>query len=133
MPVGADPNATFKVVLKCDQNLPKEEQPWFEFRYMSASKMRQQMNELRDRLMGEAEERTETEEETEKLWEKGVYFQYVKLGLVRWGNLKDPATGELVPFDIDKLDDYLTVAEIRELRDAFIEQGFGRDERKNFK
>lgn len=125
MPVSADPNATFKVSLKCDQHLPQAERPWFELKYMVARKLRKALDELDERLMAAVE--------MKDLPEKGIYFEYVRIGLVRWGNLKDPATGEAVSFDIDKLDDYLTIAEIRELRDYFISQGFGLDERKNFK
>lgn len=120
--LGTDPNAKFKVTLKNYMHLDEKERPYFFLKYFTAREMRRQLDETRDRLIKLAQ--------TSELPEKGVRFEYLKIGLVGWENVKD-ADGKPVPFDINEVDNYLTVAEIQELRDRWDEQGYGLEERKN--
>ncbi|HEW78612.1 MAG TPA: hypothetical protein ENH34_01405 [Phycisphaerales bacterium] len=118
MPLALEPNQTFKVVLESDKSKPKEEQPYFEFRFLSGRKWK----ELTRKKIGKSKDGADA---LDKL------FELLKSGLTGWGNMIDPDTGKSIDFDLKNLDRLLTMSEAGELLIKFQNQAVESNDLKN--
>ncbi len=120
MPRSLHKNATFKVELENDKEIPQESRPWFEFRYLSAAKMIE--------LVAKAEQIDVSEKGSEGL---RILFEVINSGLVGWGNMVDPQTDDPIPFEPERLGQLLTLNEAFELHEKMKNQGVDQDTLKN--
>jgi hypothetical protein len=99
MPAFSEPNRRYKIILEADKDKEAAIQTVF-FARSVTFRTHRKIAELVDRT------------NTESL---DSYFDDTKaalsLVLVGWKNFKHPETGEDIPFDIDKVEDYLTATE----------------------
>jgi len=120
MPIALEPSRTYRYVLKSDRDKPKEDQPFFEFRYLSGRAWKE-VAAVADDLENSAGGAAAIDS----------MYAMIKPGLVNWGNMIDPEMAQEIPFDLDELDRLLTMKETRELLEAFQNQGVGAEELKN--
>jgi len=106
MPLALDPEQTFDLVLKSDQDKPAAERPTFTFRYL-ANREWKVIAHLADHLDEAAEQGLDAL--------LGRMEEVLKMALVGWRNMIDPATGEEIPFDPNNLDRIINPAEMSEL------------------
>jgi len=104
----------FKIVLKSDQDRPEQEQPYFEFEHLSGHQWIERVK------IQESIEQAETGVEA-----VNRLFETLRIGLVGWGNMNNPETGQPIVFNVKKLQDLLTFGEARELNEAFIDKQLG--------
>jgi hypothetical protein len=106
MPLALDPDATFDLVLATDQERPEESRPSFIFRFM-ANRHWKELAHVADHL--------------DELGVQGIdavlgrMEDVLKLGLVGWKNMVDPATRKVIPYDPQDFDRLVTPAEMSEL------------------
>jgi len=101
MPLAIDPNETFEVVLKSDQDKPMPEQARFKFRYMTAREF------VRTAAVGDI-----SKEEAESLGTAAVaqkLFTAIRVNLVACLAIQTAAQAD------DELEDVLTISEAWEL------------------
>jgi len=120
MPLALEPGQTFRVVLESDKAKPEGEQPYFLFCHLSGRKWKEMA-----RLADSTSEAETGEEALDRI------YQALAVGLVGWGNMKNPDTGDDIAFDKAELDRLLTLGEAAELMAKFRNQGFGPAELKN--
>jgi hypothetical protein len=103
MPICCDPNETFTIVLKSDQNKPVEQQPRFIFHYLTGRQWKEcdRINEDAGKCKTNAEG-------------YDMVISGVKLGLKGWENLTN-RDGEAIQYDPANLDLVLTISEAWEL------------------
>ena len=108
MPLALEPNETFELILESDKDKPREIQPRFIYRHLTCrqhryiAKFRERLEELKkdastaiDNMMDEIK-KTAT------------------INLAGWVNMND-ADGKPIPFDIEKFEDIVGLAEANEL------------------
>ena len=119
-PLALDPEATFQVVLRSDKFKELEEQPYFEFKFISGAQCRRVSSD-RDKLP-----ESETGDELlDKLYE--IVARY----MVGWGNMIDPGTGAQIPYDPKALENIIHPTEAQELIDSLLTQGLEVRDLKN--
>ena len=101
MPFVVDPGAIHRIVLAADEN--KTPQPAFLYRHLSFRKFAE-FEALRSSIGKE-----DLSESIRK------QFAALADGLVGWENLVDPATGQPIAFDAEKMPDVLTISEAQEI------------------
>ena len=122
MPIALEPKNKFKVVLESDQKKAPDQQPYFEFKFLSGRDWKS--------LCAEADKL-----ESKKF--KGgadaidAIFKLLGFGLVGWSGMIDPKTNKAIPYNLKELDRLLTIDEASELVQKFKNQGVEVDERKN--
>lgn len=115
MPILLEANSKFEVVLECDKD--KENPPKFYFKALSCRDWRK-LAKVADSI-GDGD----TDDVIDKV------FEMITTGLADWSLVN--SNGDLLPFEPDKLQDYLTIKEAMELLEKFKQQGVGAAERKN--
>jgi len=118
MPLMCDPESTFDYVLETDRQKPKEHRPVFVITYLSGRKWKE-IARLND----------DFDESDDSCAMLDMAYKMLKVGLVNWKNLTGPK-GEVIPFDLDKLEDILTMNETIELMRAITSQGVTVDDKK---
>jgi len=116
MPIGLDPNQTFKIVLETDKD--KDPQPCFVYKYLTSRQWRDlaAMEDLVDRAKSAVE-----------IFDKSI--EAISTGLVGWENMAGQDAAE-IPFDQEKLADLLTLGEVQELFQKVLAQGVGSEDKK---
>lgn len=120
MPLVLNPDQTFRVVLESDKSKPKEEQPYFEFPYLSARDFRK-IAEKADKV----DEATSGADAIDKA------MAILKEVLTGWGNMIDSATKHAIAFDLEQLDRIITLNETFELLMKMRNQGLEASDLKN--
>jgi hypothetical protein len=108
MPLALEPNETFEIILESDKDKPRETQPRFIYRHLTCRQWRI-IAGFRDRL-------EELKKDTSATLDKamGELIKTATTNLVRWVNMID-LQGNPVPFDIEKFEDIVGLAEANEL------------------
>ena len=115
MPLATDPNQTFEVVLISDRDKPENEQPAFIYRYSTGRQWRA-ANEFRQKINAAKDDSEMPFDTLDEL------YAMISNRMIGWRNMKDPDTGDDLPFDISRLDDILTLPEAFELLALKLEQ-----------
>jgi len=111
MPLTTRPNSTYDYVLSTDQDLAKDDQPVFVFKYV---------NVIIWQELAKAEDQFNTAGDTGKMID--IAFGIIEQVLVSWRNWTDGNTSKVIPFDRKKLKGNLTLNEMTELMQAGIAQ-----------
>jgi len=121
MPIAISPDETFRIVLKSDQGKPPAQQPFFEFRCLSCREWKEVVRAITAMLGSDS-----GEEAIDKT------LDILRKGLVGWGNMKDPATGEAIPYEPANLDTLLILDEAQELLVRFRDHSPSEEDKKKF-
>ena len=119
-PLALDPEARFEIVLATDQDKP--DPPAFVFRYLADRDWRA-VARVYDHVAELAKDGLDAM--------LGGLEDAVRIPLVGWRGMTDPATGKPIPYDPRELDRVLAPNEVNELLRQFIRQSqLGPDEKK---
>ena len=110
MPIALEPDSKYDYVLSSDASKPKDKQPTFVFKYLSARKWKE---------LAACSDSFEKDDSGEKAMD--AVFEAIKKSLIGWRNMIGP-DGKEIGFDIDKLEDIVTPAEAMELMQAAVTQ-----------
>jgi len=119
MPLALDPKERFEVCLESDKDKPPETRPVFVYHYLTGRQWREiarRQDELDDISAGADV--------------ADLTYESAQTGLVDWRNMIDPATGESIAFDSDRLDDVVGVIEAQELIAKLLRQLPNREDKK---
>ena len=110
MPLPLEPNETFEIILDSDKNKPREDQPRFIYRHLNCSQWRVVAN-FRNSL-----EKLKNDKSAENILDRMMtkLKETATTNLIGWVNMKD-LRGEYIPFDIEKFEDIVGLAEANEL------------------
>jgi len=123
-PIALDPSARFELVLLGD--LDKEAPPTFIFRHLSCNGVNALLRS------GERLEELSKDANVDVLLDE--MLSLVRMALVGWRGMIDPATGRPIPYDPDRLGDIVSPVELMELihrlpeamrLDAAAKKGYG--------
>jgi len=118
MPLATRPNATYKIVLSTDRDLPKEKQPVFVFRYLSILEW-EGIAQLNDKF----------EEAGSGVEMINLAFQVIEKTLCGWQNMKT-ASGKEIPYKPKKLKSMVTLQEATDLMQAAVSQAPSLEDKK---
>ncbi|MBN1377860.1 MAG: hypothetical protein JXA04_01340 [Gammaproteobacteria bacterium] len=110
MPIALDPDSTFKIILRSDEDKPEDSKPAFIFKYPTGRQWRK---------IAQVQDNLDDIESSNDLANK--VFDSVKTLLVGWENMVD-TTGQCIGYDQEKLEDILTLPEAEELIFAVLNQ-----------
>jgi hypothetical protein len=118
MPLTCNPDSTYDVVLECDKHKEPDNQPAFVFQYLTGRKWKEVAN-LSDSF----------ESASGGAAMLDLAFDTIKIALVGWKNLTN-SKGEEIPFNLNELDNILTMTEATELMQAAVSQNVTVDDKK---
>jgi len=121
MPIAADPNQRFEIVLESDQALPEDERPVFVYRYLVKRKLGP-IASLVERVTHAATDGDMPGHDE--------LFDAIRTGLVDWRHMTDPEKQQELAFDAARLEDLLTPGEAMEILFQLHFQGFGLEDKK---
>lgn len=107
MPIINDPRVKIEYTLKSDEGRPENERTVFHFRVLTVNKF-QEFAEVFDKIVAVSSGAEIVKEAIEK----------VKYGIIGWKNFI--LSGKEIPFDVDKIEELLTMDEIIELMTAML-------------
>ena len=107
MPILLNPNQKYPICLETDKDLPENERPIF-FAKAQSCLGQNEIGELVDRWSDDGSDLTR-----QQLFDEAI--ELLSNVIVGWKNMRDPATGEPIPFDQDSIREWLTYLEVREL------------------
>ena len=118
MPLTCNPDSTYDIVLEVDKDKESDKQSVFIFQYLTGRRWKEVANlsdSFEDAKGGAAM--------------LDLAFKLIKVGLIGWKNLTNPK-GDEIPFDLDELDDILTMSEATEMMQAVVSQGVTVEDKK---
>lgn len=107
MPRSLDPSSRLTLVLACDVDKPREQQPRFYARCLTLNQQRQ--------LLTTVEAMQAATSPTAKM---DAALDAAALCIVGWENMTDPATGQPLTFSREAIGDVLSMQELAEVFDA---------------
>jgi len=118
MPLTCDPDSTYDVVLEIDKDKEPDKQPKFIFQYLTGRKWKEVANlsDAFDEAKGGAAM-------------LDLAFDTIKVALIGWKNLTN-SKGEDIPFNLNELDNILTMTEATELMQAAVSQNVTVEDKK---
>jgi len=119
MPVALDPENYIDFVLESDKSKPEGKRPTFVLKVLTGRDW-QKLVSLSDQAAGGADSIR-------------LVYDSVKIALVGWRNMFDPATGKDIPHNQDELDNIITPAEANELLDVIMGQRLNAGDKKKLK
>ncbi len=108
MPLFLDPKSQHRVVLRSDKEKPQADQPAFFFKVLTVRQWRE-LSKRNAELTAIVGEEKAADHEVETL----------KTHLLGWENMTGPGSNE-IPFDTDRVEEFLTLFEIIELNQALL-------------
>ncbi len=110
MPLALEPNETFEIILESDKDKPRETQPRFIYQYLTCRQWRQ---------IARVQDEIEQQKDADAIMDK--IFSAATTNLIGWVNMVHPQSGP-IPFDANKLEDLVGLAEAQELIVKLISQ-----------